>query len=202
MILRLPSLVAGVLLAGVLAASLGCSRPDASSSSPAAASATGVASGAKGAASAVVAAPPVDAGPVDTSFEGTYAAAIGSLTPSPDAPKWSGEDAGDGLGPGTLGFRIDGATGRVHGKSDGALGPAMINGQLGDGGVVTFTLLRADPSDGGFTGIGYGVRSGSTFTGTIHASTARGNVLREATFSVTTTTGTTPPNTAAPASAK
>ena len=126
---------------------------------------------------------PVDAGPRTTTYEGTYAASPGTLSRMPDSPRWTGDEADAGLGPGTLSFTLDGATGRLTGKGEGALGDVLLAGQLGDDGVVTFTLLRASPLDGGFTGVGRGVRNAAGgIEGTLHVSTALGSVLREATF--------------------
>jgi hypothetical protein len=63
----------------------------------------------------------------------------------------------------------------------------VLTGQLGEDGTVTFSLLRANARDGGFTGIAYGKREGAKIEGTMHTSTAVANVLREASFSLTKT---------------
>jgi hypothetical protein len=161
-----------------------CSKSE-SESSAAPAPATSPRSALAASASAAVTAAPVDAGPKNTTYEGTYAATPGTLSRMPDSPKWSGDEADAGLGPGTLSFTIDGATGRIAGKAEGALGDLILAGQLGDEGVVTFTLLRASPADGGFTGVGRGVRTAAGgIEGTLHVSTALGSVLREGTFTV------------------
>jgi len=160
----------------------GCGKSE-SSTGPGSTGTTSAAA-ASASASAAVAAAPVDAAPADASFTGTYAAAPTSIAASPSAPAWGGDTADAGLGPGTLTFTIDAATGRLRGKGDGAFGDVVVNGQVGEGGALTFALVRANPTDGGFTGVGWGTRTGDKIQGTVHASTALGNVLREATFTM------------------
>ncbi len=159
-----------------------CGRSESSAAPPSPASAPAAS------ASAAVLVAQVDAAPAPTtaSFSGAYTAAVGTLTMPAGAPSWSGDDADAGTGPGTLSFTIDARSGHIEGKGDGALGDVVVNGQLGEGGVLTFTLLRATPTDGGFTGVGYGTRTpdGKKIEGTLRASTARGNMLREATFTL------------------
>jgi hypothetical protein len=160
-----------------------CGKSESSTSAVASGVTTAAAAPAS-ASAAPQASAPVDAGPKDASFTGTYAATASAMSSTPSSPAWNGDVADAGLGDGTLSFTIDGATGRLLGKGDGALGDVVVNGQLGEGGKLTFALLRANPTDGGFTGTGWGTRTGDTIQGTVHASTATGNVLREATFTV------------------
>ncbi len=172
-------------LGAVGLAGAGCHRSESSSGggapAPSGVAASAASSSAPSASAAVTAVPVV---PAEAAFEGTYAAAPGTLYLLPDEPSWRGDDAGDGLGPGTLALRVDRATGRVTGKGDGALGAVVLVGQLGDEGVLTFAMRPADPMGGGFTGTGYATREDGGFTGTLHASNGRANLLREATFTM------------------
>jgi hypothetical protein len=132
------------------------------------------------------AAPVVDSGPTKNEWTGNYDSQPGTLT-VPDGAEWKGvkfrgDDAGDGLGKGTLHLLID-PDGRASGDGDGPFGPFTLTGAL-DKDVVTFTILRKDPTDMGFTGTGRGTIAADKLDGTIRASKATGNVIREATFSL------------------
>lgn len=121
------------------------------------------------------------------SFSGSYTAA-GATFFVPDGGEWSGvkfrgEDSGDGLGAGTLSITIDPATHALTGKVDGALGVLTVSGMRNDD-DVTFTVSADKPSDETFYGTGDGKVVGGKLVGTIRASRARANVIREATFSL------------------
>lgn len=128
----------------------------------------------------------VDAGPPRNVWSGAYDAKPGTLS-VPEGAEWKGvkfrgDDAGEALGAGTLRLEIE-PDGRVHGDGDGALGPFVVAGTQ-SGEVLTFSVLRKDPSDMGPTGTGRGTLTATALEGTIHAAKATGNVIREATFSL------------------
>lgn len=120
-------------------------------------------------------------------WSGTYAAVAGGLY-VPDAPefkgmKFRGEDAGDGLGDGTLWFEIDPVTHTLKGELGGALGELVVGGAVKDD-VYAFTVRPKDPSGMGFSGTGRAVPKGTQLAGTLRASRATANIIREATFSL------------------
>jgi hypothetical protein len=121
-----------------------------------------------------------------SSWTGSYKSAGASLyvpTQKPfDIVKWRGDDAGGGVGDGTLELSVD-STGQISGTGSGALGPVVVSGMYGDG-ELTATLARKDPSDGGFTGTAVGKLAGDTIEGTIHLSLPNANSLRTATFTL------------------
>ncbi|MEO8799941.1 MAG: hypothetical protein ABI551_18740, partial [Polyangiaceae bacterium] len=108
------------------------------------------------------------AAPTVLTFTGSYTAVPGSLY-VPDGgvwsgTKWRGDDAGDGLGEGTLALTVHGN--HVEGVLDGALGPATLEGSL-FADQVTARIDRKDPSDGGFVG---------TFDGTLKDGVVEGDM--------------------------
>lgn len=187
-----------ILALGALA---GCSRPPSASEGTAAAPL-----------SSAVAARPGDGGapaasakaerPAVVRYRGTYEARVASFY-VPEAgdvtnykewenTKWRGDDAGAGVGEGTLTLEVDTATGRVSGLLEGPLGPATLAGFV-DGAKVTATLARRDPSDFGFMGTLVGVREGgegaaaTTLKGNLRASIATARLIREGTFTLSAT---------------
>lgn len=159
-----------------------CSKP-AGPSATAAPTASSSASG-PAASSSAPAAAAEPRGPV--SYAGTYSSTQGSLH-VPDGGEWSGvkwrgDEAGVGLGDGRLSLTIDPGTGRAEGTADGPIGPAVLSGILRDG-ILSFTVSRKKIDDG-LTGAARGVLAGEKVTGTMNLSLATGNVLREATFSL------------------
>lgn len=130
--------------------------------------------------------PIVDSGPAKNEWVGTYDAQPGTLT-VPDGAEWKGvkfrgDDAGEALGRGTLKITID-PDGQARGEGDGPFGAFLVAGTLSDD-VLAFSVRRKDPSDMGLTGTGRGSIANAKLEGTIHASKATGNVIREATFSL------------------
>jgi hypothetical protein len=135
-----------------------------------------------------IAAPVIDASTAEKSavagWAGTYSATPASLS-VPDGgewagTKWHGDDAGDGIGDGTLTIEIK--DGIVSGTVDGPLGPAVLDGTL-TGDKFSARIDRKDPKDGGFVGVLDGTIANGAATGEIHVSsliTAR--LLRRATF--------------------
>jgi hypothetical protein len=118
-------------------------------------------------------------------WSGHYAAAPGSFS-VPDGGEWAGvrfrgEDAGDGLGEGTLSVSVDPA-GRVTGTLEGPLGPARLTGEL----LANAFSAAVSPSDPGhgFAGTAVGTLAGDRIAGTIRLSMPTGNVLRAASFAL------------------
>jgi hypothetical protein len=60
----------------------------------------------------------------------------------------------------------------------------VIAGAFDANGEVSFTLVRKDATDRGFTGTGVGHSSERTITGTMRLSRGDAHVIREATFSL------------------
>jgi hypothetical protein len=122
-----------------------------------------------------------------TLWRGRYKSEQGSFF-VPDASEWSGvkwrgDDAGAGLGEGTLELEIDSASGTVVGTTSGAVGDTRVTGTI-VGKEIMATLRRKDPSDRGFTGTLLATRSGEAVTGTMRLSPGDAHVIREATFSL------------------
>ena len=120
-------------------------------------------------------------------WTGTYESAAGSFY-VPDAAdwaivKWRGEDAGTGIGAGTIALTVDTAAGRVTGSCDGAIGDVLLAGVL-VGDEVTANVTRKDPSDHGLTGTTVAKLAGDTIQGTMRLSPSDGRILREAKFSL------------------
>ncbi len=97
--------------------------------------------------------------------------------------KFRGEDAGSGLGEGTMNLASDPITHQVTGDLDGPLGALVINGTR-DKDDVTFSLRPKTPSDESYFGTGDAKLDHGKLVGTIHVSRARANVIRQATFSL------------------
>jgi hypothetical protein len=121
-----------------------------------------------------------------SAWTGTYKSAGASLyvpTQKPfDIVKWRGDDAGGGVGDGSLDLTVD-ATGQVSGTGTGALGAVLVSGMYADG-ELTASLARKDPADGGFTGTAVGKLAGDKIEGTIHLSLPNATSLRTATFTL------------------
>lgn len=128
----------------------------------------------------------VDAGPAKNDWSGNYTAKPASIF-VPDGGEWSGvkfrgEDAGEGLGDGTLTITIA-PDGIVSGVGDGALGAFTIAG-TSTGNDLTFVVRRKDPTDMSFTGTGQAKIDQGKLEGSMRVSKATANVIREATFSL------------------
>ena len=123
-------------------------------------------------------------------WSGTYKSVAGSLYYPTDAPngkewkdfKWQGDDAGVGLGEGTMTVAVDGA-GHVTGTAEGPLGPVTLNGVL-EKEQLTAKIERKE-ADRGLTGTAIGKLVGDKLEGTMRLSLPEANVLRAATFSLT-----------------
>ena len=176
----------GSLVSLALLAVVGCngkSSGDApAASSPAASVAVASASATPSAAPSASAA----SNAAGSTWSGTYKSTGASLyvpTQKPfDVVKWRGDDAGGGLGDGSLDLTVD-ATGQVSGTGAGALGAVLVSGMYADG-ELTASLARKDPTDGGFTGTAVGKLAGDKIEGTIHLSLPNATSLRTATFTL------------------
>lgn len=166
----------------VLAMLLGCSKtqsggptPEKSAASPASAAP---------ASASIAPEPPSKGG----TFEGKYKTALGSLY-IPDEKdwsgvKWKGDDTG-AAGEGKLAISIDPSGVVVSGTSTGGpLGDAIVTGRLFDD-VLTATIARKDPSDGGLTGTLRGTRKGDAIEGVMRVSGPEAQKIREGSFSLT-----------------
>ena len=157
-----------------------CSKP-AGPSAMSSAPADSASAGPSATASAMVIAP---TGPIF--YAGTYTSKEGAIH-VPDGGEWSGvkwrgDEAGTGLGDGAMTLTIEPKTGRAEGTADGPIGPVVLAGML-QGGVVSFTLARK-VNDDGLTGAAMGKLTGDRLDGTMNLSQATGNVIREASFSL------------------
>jgi hypothetical protein len=123
--------------------------------------------------------------PTGTSLAGRYRASPGSLY-VPDGGEWAavrfrGDDASVGLGDGEMAVSVDRA-GRAEGSVSGPLGPLRI------GGILSSDMFSAAlvPDDGGagFAGTAVGRKTGDRIEGTMRLSGPRGDVIREAPFTL------------------
>jgi hypothetical protein len=145
----------------------------------AAPSASAVASAAPSASVSPAAASPL-------TWKGTYKTAPGTLTVPADLAKthWSSSDTTTGVGDGTMQLTVDRATHRVSGALDGAVGAAVVEGQLGDG-QLSGAVRRKDPTDKGLVGTLLAAVSPDKVTGTLTLATGDGATLRTGTFTLT-----------------
>lgn len=96
---------------------------------------------------------------------------------------WKVKETAAGIGEGSIALQINPSSGRVLGTLDGPLGPAVIDG-LSSSGVLTASIARKDPSDGGFTGTIAASISAERIEGTLHVALSDANALRTATFTM------------------
>jgi hypothetical protein len=104
----------------------------------------------------------------------------------PDGGEWSGlrfrgEDASVGLGEGTFRLTV-GPAGRAEGTIDGALGALRVEGVLEEGALEASLVPPRPAAD--FAGTAVGRAEGGRIQGTMRLSLPRGNVVREATFTL------------------
>ncbi len=155
--------------------------PAAAASSVAATSASAVvvASAAPSAALAAAASSPVR-------WRGTYKTVPGALTVPAGFAKTHGasNDTTTGVGEGAMLLTVDGASHRVTGTLDGAVGPALVEGQLGDG-QLSGSVRRTDPTDKGLAGTLLAAVSSDKVTGTLTLASGDGATLRTGTFTLT-----------------
>ncbi len=126
--------------------------------------------------------------PADEVWAGTYESEAGSLYVVDGGEwagvKWRGDDAGLGLGEGTMALTLRRGNRRVTGTGSGAVGDVLFEGTM-DGDLLTASVLRKDPLDRGFTGTVVGNVSGDQLVGTMRLSLADARVIRHAKFTLT-----------------
>ncbi len=181
---RFTGLAAVSLLLATLAA---CERGKAASMDNAATSATAPSASASASAAANAAPSPL------TRWTGTYASekALMYIPRDGDVPnakdwdgvKFRGDDAGIGLGDGTMTLTLDRATGRVTGSLEGSAGPAVLYGSFGDGRLAA-TVARKDATDEGLTGVAVATVSDTVVEGSMRLAESNARVVRVATFTL------------------
>lgn len=178
------ALIASFPLAGCENKSGGPPAPSASAASASAPVASASVASASAAPSASASAAPSAA---SAGWAGAYKSAAGavSLPAGKDFKDvtWKGDDAGVGIGEGTISITVDGATGRVTGTAEGALGAVVLDGMLVDG-AFTASIARKDPSDRGLIGTAIGKATGDKIDGTMSLSSPDAVIVRKATFSL------------------
>jgi hypothetical protein len=164
---------------------LGCTKatPDATGNAASASAAPSSSSPAIASAAASSSAAPALAFP--RSWKGTYKTAAATLAvPSAwSKTHWSSSDATEGVGEGTMTLVIDAATRRISGSVDGAMGAALLDGQLGDG-RLSAAIVRKDPTDKGLVGTLQATIAADKVTGTMSLSTGNGGTVRTGTFTL------------------
>ena len=128
---------------------------------------------------------PSAAAPVSTveKWSGTYVSTVGTLYVFDGGEwanvQWRGDEAGVGLGEGTLSLSIDRKSGAVQGVAGGAIGDATLSGTM-SADTLTASVSRKDPLDRGLTGTAVAKASADRMVGTMHLSVANARVIREA----------------------
>jgi len=175
------------LVAAVLGVALfACNDPSSHGREPAAASSS---SSTTSPAASAAAAPSGSAASAPAVWTGSYASKPGSMYVY-DGGEWKGvhfrgDDASVGLGDGTLALTLDPKTHLVHGTGAGSLGDLIITGAFDPAsGEVSFSLLRKDTTDRGFTGTGVAHLSGSALSGSMRLSRGDAHVIRDADFAL------------------
>ncbi len=118
--------------------------------------------------------------PLAGTWTGTYEAkrAPIKLSRATPWPAWK-RDAGKQVGKGTAELDID-ASGAVHGKAAGPLGPMMLSGRVEDG-LLRASATPEDPTaDGTMSGVLTGELRGESIHATLRASNRRGEAVRAA----------------------
>jgi hypothetical protein len=136
-------------------------------------------------ASAPAAASAATASSAPQSWRGKYSTTPTSLVVPKDWSKthWSSSDTTAGVGDGAITLTIDPATHRVTGTLDGAIGAAVVEGQLGTDGL-TASVRRKDPTDKGLSGTLVATMAADKITGALTLTTGDGATLRAGTFSL------------------
>lgn len=125
-----------------------------------------------------------DAKPVPVTYKGKYTVTAGTMY-VPKEKDWASvkfkNDETKMLGDGEMTVTID-PSGRVSGTTEsGPLGSSILDGQS-DGGRVTASIRRKDPSDEGLTGTLVATVSGDTLSGTMNLAESNAAVVRVATL--------------------
>jgi hypothetical protein len=126
--------------------------------------------------------------PAITTWSGKYTSEPGSLYVFDGGEwasvTWRGDEAGIGLGDGTLTLTVNRETKEVRGTAEGAIGDVVLVGSIADD-TVTGSVLRKDPQDRGLTGTLIAKLSGEALSGSMKLSVANARVIREVKFTVT-----------------
>ncbi|MBI2394693.1 MAG: hypothetical protein HYV09_34310 [Deltaproteobacteria bacterium] len=120
-------------------------------------------------------------------LKGAYASKRGEVRVASDAPAFVHPDSKDGLGEGELTITLPAGNGAATGAAKGALGAQSFRGWLEDG-HLTGTLHPDEGSKPAMWGVVDATVEGSgdarSIKGTVRASGADGQVVREATFTL------------------
>ena len=120
-----------------------------------------------------------------SSWKGAYKAKVGVVNAPKDSKiqLWAKDDGAAFVGDGSVHLTITGTS--VRGEAKGALGDQLVTGVLDD----TELSARLDPknpnTEGAMTGVLTGKLDGAAMTATLRVSGRNGNVVREATFTLT-----------------
>jgi hypothetical protein len=131
-------------------------------------------------------------------WSGKYVSAAGSVYVFDGGEwasvSWRGDDAGLGLGEGTMSVKLDRKAGVIHGVAGGAIGDAVISGALvpeevrspgSRGERIMASVARKDPLDRGLSGTLEATAQGDKLIGTMRLSPANARVVRQASFTLT-----------------
>jgi hypothetical protein len=131
---------------------------------------------------AAAAATQVSAPQAPSAWHGSYKSQAGTLYIPPDwkGVRWNVAESTAGLGEGLMRVTLD-PTGRVQGRVEGPLGPALIAGVVADG-DLTASLRPEKPDDRSFAGTLTGRITDKGIEGTMHASAALADAIRVASF--------------------
>jgi hypothetical protein len=121
-------------------------------------------------------------------WSGKYVSAAGSVYVFDGGEyagvNWRGDEAGTGLGEGTVSLSVDRKLGLVRGAAGGPIGDVVLTGAI-SGDTITASVLRKDPLDRGFTGTAVVKAEGDRLVGTMRLSVANARVVREASVTLT-----------------
>jgi hypothetical protein len=173
------------LAAALLVATAACGKDKASSAPAEAGAAAAASAGVLPAAAQSASASAQSGAPVTWNAKYTIAAASVYV---PSDKDWKNvklkTDESQYLGEGTLALTTD-PTGRVAGASEGPpLGTAVLDGWL-EGGKLTATVRRKDPTDNGLTGTLVATMTGDKLEGTLKLAEANAAVVREGKLTAT-----------------
>jgi hypothetical protein len=98
--------------------------------------------------------------------------------------KWRGDDAGEGLGEGSISLTIDTGAHVVTGLADGPIGDVLLSGAVDDG-KVTASVRRKNATDRGLTGTLIATLTAERVEGMMRLSFGDAHIIREATFRLT-----------------
>jgi hypothetical protein len=165
-----------LLVATVVLALVGCSKPDAQTTAPSAS--------ATAAPAPVSAAPLRSAAPKAPWFEGPWHGSYEAQRYKLEAPKnegareWKDDDGGAHTGDGTIALEVS-AAGTISGRANGPLGSQTVSGEV-DGELFR---IRFVPSAGGarsFHGVAVLRREGAALGGRIQSSSGDSLTVRDA----------------------